>query len=356
MTMTVSRPDSSNVVDAVTARIEDFFEQKQRLAIPYGRRYAELWGASRRASEGGKRLRPALVINAYRAFGGDRDDDAVVVATAFELLHTAFILHDDVIDGDTVRRGLPNLVGAFASQASDEGASAADAQGWGEASAILAGDLLIHSAQALVARLSIAEAQRCALLDLLEDCMFVTAAGELADVAFGTAVDMPVLSEVLLMAQWKTARYSFQAPLQAGAILAGASEETLRVLGEYGKHVGTAFQLRDDILGVFGEESVTGKSASSDLRGAKITPLMCYALLKSDTDELQDILQRDALTAQDAARARRLVEDSGARTFIERLIDDHTLTAVGMLDDGAIPGVLRNQLSDVAHRARERSS
>ncbi|WP_308465133.1 polyprenyl synthetase family protein [Rathayibacter soli] len=336
-------------------RISDFFNAKQSLAGPYGRQYAALWSGTRRACEGGKKFRPALVVNAYHALGGKHDEDVVVVATAFELLHTAFLLHDDVIDGDTMRRGQPNLLGAFSAHAADRGVNAASATVWGEASAILAGDLLIHAAQAQIARLDIAAGTRCALLELLEECMFVTAAGELADVAFSTTVELPVFSEVLSMTQWKTAHYSFQAPLRAGAILAGAGEVALTALGEYGRHIGIAFQLRDDILGIFGAEDVTGKSTTSDLREHKMTALMCYALQRDDTGELHEILGRERVTDSDLQRVKNILA-GGARAFIETLIADQTQLAIAAIDSSAIPAGLGEQLVDVARKACERAS
>jgi geranylgeranyl diphosphate synthase type II len=356
MTMTVHRFSSPDRVEDVAGRIAEFFEQKERHAAAYGRQYAQLWSALRRSSDGGKRFRPALVVNAYRAFGGNKEDDVIVVATAFELLHAAFLLHDDVIDGDTVRRGSPNVAGAFSSLAREQGLGTAAAMSWGEASAILGGDLLIHSAQALVARLEIDHHIRTALLDLLEECMFVTAAGELADVAFSTAMELPVLSQVVSMAQWKTAHYSFQAPLQAGAILAGASAEVLAVLGDYGRNVGIAFQLQDDILGVFGSQELTGKSTTGDIREGKITPLMCYALQRSETRELSDILARSDTSDADAARVREILDSVGARPFIEKLIDEHTAAALAAIDSPVIPKALRDRLAEVASTARQRSS
>ncbi|MEO7006657.1 MAG: polyprenyl synthetase family protein [Terrimesophilobacter sp.] len=341
---------------AVAHHIADFFDAKESLARRYGRQYARLWAAARRSSEGGKRFRPALVVNTYLALGGTRDEDVILVATAFELLHTAFLLHDDVIDGDTVRRGRPNLVGTFSANASGRGVSAASAATWGQSSAILAGDLLIHAAQAQIARLNTDASTRSTLVDLFEECIFVTAAGELADVAFSTTVELPVLSEVLSMTQWKTAHYSFQAPLRAGAILAGAGEETLAALGEYGRDIGIAFQLRDDILGVFGPEHVTGKSATSDLREGKITPLMCYGSQRDDSGELRQILAHENVTESDAHRIRQILEATGARKFIESLISDYTRLARAAIDSPVIPADLRAQLNDVAYKACERSS
>lgn len=355
--MTLTTPLFSNTVrvDDITERLSAFFHQKEGEAVQYGRQYAELWSAIRRSSDGGKRFRPALVVGAYHAFGGSNDDDAVTVAMAFELLHAAFLLHDDVIDGDVVRRGQPNVVGSFASQAFERGASASHAELWGQASAILAGDLLIHASQSLVARLDIPHEARGALLDLLEECMFVTAAGELADVAYSSGIERPVLSQVISMAQWKTAHYSFQAPLQAGAMLAGATAATLAALGEYGRNVGIAFQLRDDVLGVFGDQELTGKSTTSDIREGKVTPLMCYALQRSESSELSEILERGDADESDAARVKEILEAVGARSFIEQLIAEHNNAALAAIAAAAIPPALREQLREVASKAGERS-
>jgi geranylgeranyl diphosphate synthase type II len=185
--------------------------------------------------------------------------------------------------------------------------------------------------------------------------MFVTAAGELADVAYSSGIERPVLSQVISMAQWKTAHYSFQAPLQAGAMLAGATAATLAALGEYGRNVGIAFQLRDDVLGVFGDQELTGKSTTSDIREGKVTPLMCYALQRSESSELSEILERGDADESDAARVKEILEAVGARSFIEQLIAEHNNAALAAIAAAAIPPALREQLREVASKAGERS-
>jgi geranylgeranyl diphosphate synthase type II len=355
MTLTAARQDERSEVAGFDAHLEEFFERKQRRAESLGGRYSELWRAARRSSQGGKKIRPALVINTHSALGGGHERDALNTAVAFELLHTAFLLHDDVIDGDTVRRGEPNLVGAFHAQASELGVGEAPANAWAEASAILAGDLLIHSAGAIVARLTVGAEQRSALLDLFDESVFVTAAGELADVAFATTVEVPALAQVLAMTQWKTAHYSFQAPLVAGAILADASEETIQALSEFGRLVGIAFQLRDDLLGVFGSSATTGKSTISDLREAKVTPLIVYARQTGFAGELASIVSGARLTESDAERVRLILEQCGAREVVETLTADYARTARGILDSSALPESLRRYLRGVALKAGSRT-
>ncbi|WP_233563642.1 polyprenyl synthetase family protein [Cryobacterium tepidiphilum] len=355
MTLTMTTLNDTVGVADVIRHLSLYFEEKEAKATAYGRQFTELWHAARHASEGGKKFRPALVLTAYRAWGGNDEAAAVAVATAFELLHTAFLLHDDVIDGDTVRRGRPNLVGTFMEQARDRGVGGTEAAVWGNASAILAGDLLIHSAQAMVARLTVGARERSALLDLLEECLFVTAAGEHADVAFSTSVESPVFSEVMAMTQWKTAHYSFQAPLQAGAILAGAGQEAVAALGEFGRSIGIAFQLRDDLLGIFGTGQ-TGKSTLSDLQGGKLTPLMFYARQLSGSDELRETVGRADVTDADRDRVRQLLEAKGARRFVEKLIDDHRHAALAAIGTPAVPEAFQRHLHDIAHQSCERAA
>lgn len=343
-----------DVADEVAHRLDRFFDERAARAAAHGSQYRALWQAARLASEGGKRLRPALVVNTYLEFGGSDIRTAVEVAAAFELLHTAFLLHDDVIDRDTVRRGRLNLMGACAEDASERGASENGAILWGQASAILAGDLLIQSAQSLLARLGIAENRRIALLDLFDRCVFVTAAGELADVAFATRVETPELSDVLAMSEQKTAGYSFEGPLVAGAILAGAGDEPLGILREFGRLVGTAFQLRDDVLGVFGTEAETGKSIISDLQAGKITPLISYAQNTEYGIELRRIFARPRLGDADAEIVRAILDQCGARSFVEGMIDDYVHSALECVESSGLPTRLQDNLMDIARHASDR--
>lgn len=346
----------TGVHNAVQDRLDEFFAERISLASAYGENYRLLWEAAREASSGGKRFRPALVVGVYRDLRGTDEDSALRIATAFELLHTAFLLHDDVIDRDLVRRGVPNLVGAFAADATQRGASDASARTWGEASAILAGDLLIQAAQGFIARLAVADDIRSRLLDLFDRSVFITAAGELADVAFSARVRVPSLSDVMAMTEQKTASYSFEAPLKAGAMLAGAGPDTLSTLGEFGRLVGIAFQLRDDQLGVFGDASITGKSVINDLRNGKETPLIAHARSTAHWPQIEDALGDPALSDEDGLLLRATLEECGARTFVDALIADHVSRAVDLVDQSTLSPTLTAHLRDVALHAVVRTA
>lgn len=340
--------ESADLQFAVGKRIEHFFAGRITASEPLGAEYRHLWESARTASMGGKRLRPAFVVGTYRALGGTDDAAAVELATAFELLHTAFLLHDDVIDRDTVRRGIPNLAGEFAGDALACGTASAPAELWGHAAAILAGDLLIHYSQGMVARLSVADATRSALLDVLDKSMFVTAAGELSDVAFSVGMSEARLPDVLAMTERKTAAYSFEGPLTAGAILAGASTEVLDVLGEYGRLLGVAFQLGDDLLGLFGTEEFTGKSVVNDLREGKETLLMAYARTTSEWYVIAESFGDPEVSDFAADRARAALERCGARSFVEGLVADFSDRASEISQSSLLPASLRHSLSESA--------
>lgn len=307
---------------AFTATLDDYFDRQIARAERYGPTYRHLWEATREAASGGKRLRPALLLLAYRHLSGETGPlppDALELASALELLHTAFVIHDDVIDHDLVRRGRPNVAGRAVVEAIDAGASSEAAAGYGQASAILAGDLLISSAHTMVAGLRAPATRRRALLELLDDCVLRTAAGEHADVWIAMA-SAPTEETVISVLENKTAGYSFATPLQAGAILAGANGDTVTGLGEVGQRLGIAFQLRDDVLGVFGDERITGKSAIGDLREGKETLLVAYARSHPRWPRVQRHFGRRDLDERSADQLRRAIRDSGALTQVERRI------------------------------------
>lgn len=345
--------------DAQKGRVDDalagFFDARADAASRLGTDFVRLWDHTRDATVGGKRVRPTLVLAAHADLGGVEHDAAVSVAVAFELLHTAFMLHDDVIDGDVLRRGQPNLVGTFRADAGTKSASPHAAASWGQTAAILAGDLLIPSAVSIVGRIATADRVRSRLLDLLDETIAVTASGELDDVALSIGVQPPTLTAALEMATRKTAHYTFQAPLRAGAILADADDRVLSALDRYGRHAGLAFQLRDDVLGVFGNPAQTGKSTDGDLVEGKVTPMMASALESELGAHVRDVLAEPADDPSRNDRLRELLERCGSRALTTGLIEWHIAAAVAALDTPGVPGSLRTFLAEMARDAGERT-
>ena len=301
--------------------------------------HARLWEALAAATEGGKRFRPALVTAAHDALGGSDPTAAVEVGAAVELLHTAFVIHDDVIDGDDLRRGRLNVSGTFTAYAATLGACAGDAEAYGRTAGILAGDLALAAAIRAVATCGTPAAVTHRLLDLFDVALHTTAAGELADVRLSLDTASTSLLESLTMEEQKTSAYSFALPLQAGALIAGADEETLALLGEAGRSLGVSFQLADDLLGVFGDPDQTGKSVTSDLRSRKQTPLLAHARTTAEWEAIHAHLGRD-LTDAELAEVRRLLTLSGSRRFVEELADAHLAAARTVVEQLGVPAAL----------------
>ena len=305
--------------------------------------HARLWEALDAATEGGKRFRPALLVATHDALGGRRPAAAAEVGAAFELLHTAFVVHDDVIDEDHVRRGRLNVSGTFRASALAAGAGLVDADGYGRTAGILAGDLALTAAIRTVATCGAPAEVVRRLLDLFDAALHTTASGELADVRLSLDLATASMSESIAMEEQKTGTYSFALPMQAGALLAGADDRTVERLGGAGRMLGIAFQLADDLIGVFGDPQQTGKSTTSDLRTRKQTPLLAHARCTAEWEQIRGYVGRD-LGADELSEVRRLLTSSGSRRFVEELAETHLITARAVLAPLGIPADLVTSL------------
>lgn len=304
--------------------LDSFFDDALRRSLDEHDR--NLWSAIWDQASGGKRFRPRLLLAMYAALGGEDEHLATAAADAVALLHTAFVIHDDVIDGDEIRRGRPNVLGQFSAYADSAGASPERAKRYGESAGILAGDLALLGALRVIATSGASRSVLNRLIHLLDDVLRRSAAGELADVR--VSFTGATLEEIIDIAAWKTSAYSFELPLQAAAILAGAGEDIVAGLGRAGRSLGIAFQLLDDIDGVFAPADQTGKDPLSDLREGKFTGLMAFARDSEQWEELSRCVGRSELTAEEAVRARCLLIESGARDSVTALAQEYREAAL----------------------------
>jgi geranylgeranyl diphosphate synthase, type II len=263
-----------------------------------------------------------------------------VLGAAVELLHTSFVIHDDVIDREDRRRGRLNVSGSHAVDAWERGAAEVRGREYGAAAGLLAGDLALAAALRAVATCHAPAPTVERLLDLFDVALHVTAAGELADVRLSLGVDTATLAESLVTAERKTAVYSFALPLQAAAVLAGAPESVVGPAGEVGRLLGRAFQLVDDLQGVFGDPHHTGKSSLSDLRSGKQTALVAYARSTAVWPDLAPHIGNEAMSESQAARVRALLEESGSRDFVEKLAFGCAREALALGMDCGMPPML----------------
>ncbi|WP_189349287.1 polyprenyl synthetase family protein [Zhihengliuella salsuginis] len=293
-----------------------------------------------RACDGGKRLRPVLVEAAYRGFGGTDAEAPVLLGAAFEMLHSALLIHDDVIDRDSVRRGRPNIRSVYRDRLARDGVDSAAAAHAGDAVAIVAGDVLLAGSVRLAARAAARGAHPDLVGECFEDAVVASAAGELEDVLLSClpTVPAPAPERVLDMESLKTAAYSFDAPLRAGALLAGASPGDAADLGAIGRRFGLAYQIVDDLLGTFGDSTRTGKPSDSDLLEGKVTVVTAFGLARDP--DLASVLEgvRDGRLPPATARAalRHAGADRHAYGLAADLVEEGASLAGSLLPAGPL--------------------
>jgi geranylgeranyl diphosphate synthase, type I len=275
--------DLAAVRTAVEQRLTQLFQEKIAVAGKIDPVYVDLLGeiANITAHPGGKRLRPYLTYLAYVGYGSQDTAAIIDVATSQELYHSFLLIHDDVIDRDTLRHGRPNIGGRYRQRLAHLGT--AEAAHYADSMAILAGDIQSGLMFELITRSSFSDAQKVAVIQRLTQSMFEIVGGEVLDVLLPLEAE-PQLDRrrILQVMQYKTASYSFSTPLQIGAMLAGASAEQLTAIDSVAIPLGVAFQITDDLLGMFGDERQTGKPATSDLEEGKHTLLMAHGLALAD--------------------------------------------------------------------------
>ena len=291
---------------------------------------------------GGKRLRPAFCHWAFVGAGGDPDDALVVdVGAALELLHTFALVHDDVMDGSDRRRGLPAVHRAFIDR-HDASRWRGEARRFGEGAAILVGDFAFIYADQLMAG---AAPDARAIFDELRVELCV---GQYLDLV-GTASGARDAEQARTIEWYKSGKYTVERPLHLGAALAGRYEELAEPLSAFGLPLGEAFQLRDDLLGAFGDEQVTGKPVGDDLREGKLTPLVAVAAARLEGPGLA-LLERlgsTNLTENEIAALGELLLECGAVEEIERSIVCLVEESLAALEHAPITEESRHALAEL---------
>ncbi|PRY39089.1 polyprenyl synthetase family protein [Umezawaea tangerina] len=276
---------------------------------------------------GGKLVRPALALLSARA-AGSAPSAGVPAAVAMELVHNFSLLHDDIMDGDTARRGRATAWTLF-----------------GVPKAILAGDALLTAATAVLLDSDGAGARSAAVSLMTSTQRMIS--GQVSDVDFERRDDV-TLAECLKMAGDKTGAL-LSCASSLGADLVGADPMLVGRLGAFGEHVGLAFQLVDDLLGIWGEPERTGKQVGADLRARKKSLPVVKALNAPGSDELAALyFDAEPLTEQQVARVTRLVELAGARDWAEDEAARQIASAQRCLDTAGIEDEVRDDFLEIA--------
>jgi geranylgeranyl diphosphate synthase type I len=321
-------------------------------------------------NDGGKRLRPEFLwcgwISVSSVGSGSAPPRALlIVGAALELIQACALIHDDVIDRSESRRGRPATHTALAKVHADAGLSG-DSEHYGVSAAVLLGDLALAWADDLY----LAGAQQ---LGAVERSMPVwramrteVLAGQLLDLAATAATDPDPThqaAKAMRVNRFKTAAYTVERPLQLGAALAGAGPDTIGALRRYGADIGVAFQLRDDLLGVYGDPAVTGKPAGGDLVEGKRTLLLATArdALAADPTLLAELDSGVGVAGANTGRLAEVIAGTGAPSMMEQRITelhDSGLAALLVLDSGGravVSAAARDRLHELARQATART-
>ena len=289
---------------AAEAFLGKFFAEKKKEAQkidPELKRALEIF---ENYSSGGKKIRGAMTVLGYQMAGG-RDSRAILpVSCGIELLHSFLLVHDDVIDKDAVRRGKPTVHKQV-----------------GEPKAIIIGDIGAFLAQELITSSAFPGDQIVAAQKKLNELVLKTMYGEMLDVDYDTRKDIG-WEDIFRVRLFKTAYYTFVMPLSVGATLAEADAPCLAAIEAYGANVGIAFQIQDDILGVFGDANITGKSSDSDVKAGKKTFLYTKAMEMAKDQDRSFLKQRYGgkdLKSEEINKIRKIFETSGSLKYSKKL-------------------------------------
>ncbi|MFI5958305.1 polyprenyl synthetase family protein [Cryptosporangium sp. NPDC051539] len=297
---------------------------------------------------GGKRLRPLFAYWGGRAAGAPDGEELVRAAASLELLHAFALIHDDVMDDSDLRRGRPSAHRALAAAHQAAGRHG-DPDRYGSAAAILLGDLLLVLSEQML----VSSGAGIRVRDVFASMRLELMAGQYLDIAAPTRGGVS-LERALRIARYKSGKYTVEAPLHLGAAVAGAPAAVVDAYTAFALPIGEAFQLRDDLLGVFGDSAVTGKPSGEDLREGKQTALIALTRTHASPAGQELLAAQLGHPSLDVDALRGVIVDSGACERVERMIADRCEHALAVLDAAPLAPEGRDALRELAIAAANR--
>ncbi len=344
------------ITAGVQQALDRFIERQRPVLLAAGEELLPGLAAIESLLAGGKRLRPAFCYWGWRGAGGDDCPEIIAAAAALELLHASALVHDDVMDGSDTRRGQPSLHRRFAARHVGSGWHGS-ADSFGVGAAILMGDLLLSWTDEMFHASGLPAAATQRGRRVLSVMATEVIAGQYLDLLEQVSGAGTVAS-ALRVASYKSAKYTVERPLHLGAALAAAPDSVTQAYTRFGMPLGTAFQLRDDVLGVFGDPVQTGKPAGDDLREGKRTVLVATTFAKASRDEAAALGRRlgdPRLDQAGVTEAQEIIRGTGALLACEELIERYLSAALAALTDAPVTAEAKEALAELALAATSRT-
>lgn len=339
----------------VRAELHAFLAARESEVASTTEEAGELFDLARECVDSGKHLRSTFAVLGWLT-QAEATSGALRAAAALELLHAFALIQDDVMDSSSHRRSRPATHTVLAARHRTRGRKA-NHERFGESAAVLLADLLLVWSEQLLRTSGLnsdALDRGWSCFDLMRQELAI---GQYLDL-FNTGRDDAGLTHALQVARLKSARYTVTRPLLLGALLGGADNAICHALSLYGDALGEAFQMRDDVLGVFGDPAVTGKPVGDDLRDGKVTTLIAVAAEmgnSAETKRLRDLVRASRTDQASMRRVEQLLIDTGAYEQIETMINDRVHTALEAIDTHSLPHRIRAALEAMAHRCVDRN-
>jgi geranylgeranyl diphosphate synthase type I len=344
------------VVDEIDTRLVKFFDQKITAAKQIDPIYGKLLEDMKKfILRGGKRLRPTLMLLGYRAGGGKDIKKALDIALSLEIFHNFVLIHDDVMDGDLKRYGGANITGIYNKRFSallDKSSALHTA----ESIAILAGELNELFTFEILTELDEDPKRIFDMMRHFNKTLFETGAGQQLDVMSEVRGNLN-LSKIEKVNYYKTAQYTITSPLSLGLIASGGNDKLNDQFARFGSELGKAFQLADDLLGMFGSTKQTGKPVGSDIREGKQTLLMFYAKKLCTPGQwrvIQSRFGRDNITSDDVKLVRATLKECGAQAKVAVAANDYLQKSLGVLEEMKLDDEIKELLASFAHYCVQR--
>lgn len=347
--------ESLKIRPQIQENINDFLEEQRIILDNVSPAAGQMIDFAKDFLSGGKRLRAAFCYWGYKGAGGTAEKEILQAASALEFLQGCALVHDDVMDASDIRRGNPSIHKRF-EQLHQNGNWAGSAELFGTGGAVLLGDLMLSWADQMLLTSGIepvALKRGKHLYDLMRTELM---AGQYLDL-YNQAKRGGSLDEALNVIRFKSAKYTIERPLQLGCNLALGDAVLVLSFADYGLPLGEAFQLRDDLLGVFGDPQETGKPSGSDLQEGKRTVLIELAFQMANSSQklvLDELFGKGTLSPQQVGQLKEVIQASGALEKVESLIEQLFEQSQSALAVSCITAEAKTALSELAVAATSR--